>query len=66
MNKRYSDFNEFLIKSLKKPKEAIAYLNAAIEECKDGSEESQQLLLMALRNVALAQGGFKNLSIKPH
>lgn len=67
MNKKYkgcTDFNELLIESLQDPQEAIAYLNAALEECKDGSKESQELLLLALRNVAVAQGGFKKLSHK--
>jgi probable addiction module antidote protein len=63
MNKS-KNYNDLLIKSLKKPQEAIAYLNAALEECKDGSEESQKLLLMALKNVALAQGGITQLSTK--
>ncbi len=53
----FNNYNKSLIESLKKPKEAIAYLNAALEECKDGTQESQQVLLMALRNVALAQEG---------
>jgi DNA-binding phage protein len=57
MNKS-KNYNELLVESLKKPREAAAYLNAALEECKDGSAESQQLLLIAFKNVALAQGGF--------
>jgi DNA-binding phage protein len=39
-----------LIKALRDPTEAIAYLSAALE---DGSEE---ILMMALKNVATAQG----------
>ena len=41
---------EWLIKNLKDPKEAAAYLEAALEE---GDEK---LLLLALRNVAEAHG----------
>jgi len=37
--------------------EAVAYLNAALEESLKGDEESQQFFLIALRNVAEAQGG---------
>jgi len=61
MNKS-KNYNELLIKSLKKPQEAVAYLNAALEECKDGSAESQKLLLIAFKNVALAQGGISKLA----
>ena len=62
--KKSKNYNDLLIESLKKPKEAVAYLNAALEECKDGSPESQQLLLIAFKNVALAQGGISNLATK--
>ena len=62
--KNSRNYNEFLIESLKKPQEAVAYLNAALEECKDGSAESQKLLLIAFKNVALAQGGISKLATK--
>lgn len=58
--KRSKNYHDLLIESLKDPREAMAYLNAALEDCKDGSEESQNILLVALRNVALAQGEFHN------
>lgn len=58
------NYNDLLIESLKKPREAVAYLNAALEECKDGSAESQKLLLIAFKNVALAQGGISTLANK--
>ena len=61
---KYKNYNDLLIESLKKPKEAVAYLNAALEECKDGSAESQKLLLIAFKNVALAQGGISQLATK--
>lgn len=53
---RSKDFNEYLVEKLKDPKRALGYLNAVLEDCKDGSEESQQLLLLALKAVAEAQG----------
>lgn len=52
-NKKYQDE---LIKSLKNPKEAAAYLNAALEE------GDAKLFLLALRNVAEAFGGMAKLS----
>lgn len=58
------DFNEYLIEKLKNPKRAVAYLNAVLEDCKDGSKESQQLLLMALKAVAEAQGGMSEVAKK--
>ena len=61
---RFVDYHETLLEALKDPKEAVAYLNAALEESKDGSQESQQLLLIAFKNVALAQGGISNLATK--
>lgn len=61
---RSINYNELLLKSLKDSQEATAYLNAALQECKDGSAESQAILLAALKNVALAQGGMNKLSQK--
>ncbi len=47
-----------LIRSLRQPRQAAAYLNAALEE---GDPE---LFLLALRNVAEAQGGIGILAEK--
>lgn len=58
------DYQEWLIASLKDPKRAIAYLNTALEECIHGDEESQKVLLIALMNVAEAQGGVSKLAKK--
>lgn len=69
MNKKYKrgvDYHEELIDSLKDHDEAVAYLNAALEESLDGDEESQEVLLSALRNVAEAQGGLGKLAKKTH
>ncbi len=53
-------YQEYLIKSLKDPEEAVGYLNAALEE------KDTKLFLLALRNVAEAHGGLKMLSRKAH
>ena len=52
-SRRYQDE---LVKALKNHKEAVAYLNAALEESLKGDQESQELFLRALRHVAEAQG----------
>ncbi len=57
MNKSKS-YQEDLIESLRDPREAEAYLNAALEE------EDPELFLLALRNVAEAQGGVAQLAEK--
>lgn len=51
-------YQEYLIASLRDPREAKAYLNAALEE------EDPELFLLALRNVAEAQGGIAQLAEK--
>ena len=51
---------------LKDHDQAVAYLNDALEESLKGDEESQQLFLIALRNVAEAQGGVGALAKKAH
>ncbi len=62
-SKQYQDF---LIEHLKDRDEAVAYLNAALEESLKGNEESHHLFLVALRNVAEAQGGLGALAKKAH
>ena len=59
-------YEDYLFESLKEHDEAVAYLNAALEESLDGSEESKQVLLMALRDVAEAQGGIATVARKAH
>ena len=56
--------HDFLIEQLKDHDEAVAYLNAALEESLKGDAESQHLFITALRNVAEAQGGIGNLAKK--
>ena len=65
-HKRSVDYHGYLIEELKDHDEAVAYLNAALEESLLGDEESQEILLKALRNVAEAQGGLGKLSKKTH
>jgi len=58
MAKKTTTYQEDLIESLKDPREAAAYLNAAME---DGD---RALFLLALRNVAEAHGGMSSVSQK--
>lgn len=62
-SKKYQDW---LIEKLRDHDEAVAYLNAALEESLRGDEESQHLFLLAVRNVAEAQGGISELAKKAH
>ena len=48
-------YKEGLIKSLKDPEEARAYLEVALDECEASGETDG--LLLALRDAAQAQGG---------
>nr|NGX38649.1 hypothetical protein [Chlamydiota bacterium] len=59
---RSKNYQKWLIENLKDHDEAVAYLNAALEESLKGDEESQHLFLIALRNVAEAHGGIGNLA----
>jgi len=49
------NYQEWLLEKLKNHNEAIAYLTAASEESLKGDEESQHLVLNAIRNVMEAQ-----------
>ena len=51
MRKKAKKYDESLIDSLKDPKEAAAYLNAHLE---DDAKDSEELFLLALRDVDLA------------
>ncbi|PWU22245.1 MAG: putative addiction module antidote protein [Bdellovibrio sp.] len=53
MPKRAKKYDKSLIESLKDPKEAAAYLNEHLE---DDSKDSEELFLLALRDVAKAHG----------
>ena len=54
---RSRSYQDWLIEQLKDRDEAAAYLSAAWEESLKGDEESHELLQMAIKNVADAQGG---------
>jgi probable addiction module antidote protein len=58
MAKRTTTYQDDLIEALKDPREAAAYLNAAMEE------GDRALFLLALRNVAEAHGGMAAVSEK--
>jgi len=60
MAKKVTSYQEDLVNALKDPHEAAAYLNAAIEE------GDRAVFLLALRNVAEAQGGMAALARKAH
>lgn len=60
------DYQESLINRLKDHEQAVTYLNCALEEALKGDEESQKLFLLALKNVAEAQGGISSLAEKAH
>lgn len=57
-------YQEFLLEQLQDHDFAVAYLNEALNESLKGDEESQKLFLIALRNVAEAQGGISALAKK--
>ena len=61
---RSRKYQDWLIENLKDHDEAVAYLNAALQESLKGDEESQHLFLIAIRNVAEAHGGIGNLAKK--
>src|SRR5262245_16843707 len=60
------NFEEWLIESLKDHDAATAYLNAALEESMKGDAESKALFLLALKDVAEAQGGVAKVAKKAH
>lgn len=61
---RSKKHQDFLLEQLRDHDFAVAYLNEALSESLKGDEESQQLFLVALRNVADAQGGIRALAKK--
>ena len=63
---RSKKYGDELLEALRDHEEAVAYLNAALEESMLGDEESQEVLLMALRSVAEAQGGVAKLAKNAH
>jgi probable addiction module antidote protein len=60
---RSKKYEDWLIENLKDHDEAVAYLNAALEESLVG-EESQEVLLMAIKDVVKAHGGIGKIAKK--
>jgi probable addiction module antidote protein len=60
LTKKITTYQGDLIEALKDPREAAAYLNAAMEE------GDRALFLLALRNVAEAHGGMASVAEKAH
>ncbi len=58
MAKKVTTYQEDLMEALKDPREAAAYLNAAMEE------DDRAVFLLALRNVAEAHGGMASVAEK--
>jgi probable addiction module antidote protein len=61
---RSKKYQDFLVEKLKDHDFAAAYLNEAMEESLKGDAESKYLFLLALKNVAEAQGGLGKLAKK--
>lgn len=61
---RSRNYQDFLLEQLQDHDFAVAYLNEALNESLKGDEGSQKLFLIALRNVAEAQGGVGTLAKK--
>lgn len=57
-------FTDYLIESLKDPEEAQAYLDVVLENYE--KDKDIEVFLMALRNVAEAQGGLSKLAERTH
>lgn len=64
INEKTENYHDWLIHSLSDSKTATAYLQVAIDEYQE--EGNTEVFLLALRNVAEAQGGLGNLAKKTH
>ncbi len=62
--KNTTSYHDEFIDSLKDSEEAFGYLQVALEEYQ--IDNDAEALLVALRNVALAQGGITKLARKTH
>lgn len=60
MSSRTKSYQKELLEALKNPDEAAEYLNAALEE------NDPEVFLLAVRNIAEAQGGIKKLAGRTH
>jgi probable addiction module antidote protein len=64
ISKQTGSFHELLIKSLKNKKKAAAYLQVALDEYQ--SDQDMEAFMLALRNVAEAEGGLGKLAKATH
>ena len=62
--KNTESYHDDLIQSLKDPEEAFGYLQIAMEEYQEDNDA--EALLVALRNITMAQGGITKLAKKTH
>lgn len=62
--KKSRDFKEYHINKLRNPNEARIYLSVALEEYE--KDKDIEAFLLALRDVAEAQGGLSKLSKRTH
>lgn len=60
--KNTTSYHKEFVESLKNPEEAFGYLQVALEEYQQDSDTDA--LLVALRNIAFAQGGITKLARK--
>lgn len=61
---RSRSFEKSLKKRLKDPREVKAYVNAVLENYSEDDPESRKLLLLAMKDIAEAQGGMTQLAKK--
>lgn len=64
VNEITGDYQEHLIQSLKNKKAALAYLQVSLDEYNE--DHNKEIFMLALKNVAMAQGGLGHLSSETH
>lgn len=62
--RQFRNFEDYLIEELKDPEFAQEYLNIALEEY--NKDNNLEALLLALKDVAMAQGGIQKLAKQTH
>ncbi len=63
-NEMSGDYQEHLIKALKNKKAALAYLQVSLDEYNE--DHDREIFMLALKNVAIAQGGLGHLASETH
>lgn len=64
VNEMSGDYQENLIKALKNKKAALAYLQVSLDEYNE--DHDREIFMLAIKNVAMAQGGMTRLDEKTH